>query len=82
VVLASLVRLTLATEDKPTIIVVLRDISREAEIDRIKNEFISTVSHELRTPMTSIKGYADLLVSGSPQVGALNDIQHRFVQVI
>jgi signal transduction histidine kinase len=58
----------------------LRDISREAELDRIKDEFISTVSHELRTPMTPIKGYTDLLVNN--KVGPLNDLQLKFLRVI
>ncbi|HXW01405.1 MAG TPA: GAF domain-containing protein, partial [Anaerolineae bacterium] len=82
VVAVTLVPVILGPEEQPSIIAVLRDISREVEIDRIKNEFISTVSHELRTPMTSIKGYADLLVSGTSQVGELNPTQRRFVQVI
>jgi PAS domain S-box-containing protein len=66
--------------DLPSLVTVLRDISREAEVDRLKNEFISTVSHELRTPMTSIKGYSDLLVS--ERVGTLSEQQRRFVRVI
>lgn len=82
VVAVTLAPVTLAPDEQPSVIAVLRDISKEAEVDRIKNEFISTVSHELRTPMTSIKGYADLLVSGSAQVGDLNAIQRRFVQII
>ncbi len=81
-VAVSLAPVALGAGDVPSVIAVLRDISREAEIERLKNEFISTVSHELRTPMTSIKGYADLLVSGSSQIGELNPIQHRFVQII
>ena len=64
----------------PNTLVVLRDISREAELDRIKDEFISTVSHELRTPMTSIKGYLDLLVG--EKVGSLTDMQHKFLKTI
>ena len=81
-IVVSLASIALAAEELPSIVTVIRDISKEAQIDRIRNEFISTVSHELRTPMTSIKGYADLLMSGNKQVGALNPTQNRFVQVI
>jgi len=40
----------------------VRDISERREVDRLKNEFVSTVSHELRTPLTSIKGAMQLLL--------------------
>ncbi|MBN2003883.1 MAG: PAS domain-containing protein [Anaerolineae bacterium] len=49
-----------ALPDRSTIICILRDITREVEMDRMKSEFISTVSHELRTPLTSILGFAKL----------------------
>lgn len=81
-VVVTLSPVALGIEETLGVVAVIRDISREAEIERLKNEFISTVSHELRTPLTSIKGYADLLASGNEQVGALNALQNRFVSVI
>ena len=40
------------------------DITALKEVDRLKNEFVSTVSHELRTPLTSIRGSLGLLAGG------------------
>ncbi|MEH1868576.1 MAG: response regulator [Nostoc sp.] len=44
--------------------VILRDITRRKQIERMKDEFISVVSHELRTPLTSIYGSLGMLASG------------------
>ncbi len=49
-------------------------------INIAKSKFISIVTHELRLPMTSIKGYADLLVSG--MVGEMTDQQMEFLEIM
>ena len=48
---------------------VVRDVSREREVDEVKDALISTVSHELRTPLTLIHGFAELLVEREMDAG-------------
>jgi len=44
---------------------VLRDITERKQVEKAKNEFISTVSHELRTPLTAIRGALGLITGGA-----------------
>jgi PAS domain S-box-containing protein len=60
-------------------VAVFRDFTHEAEIDRMKSDFVSIVSHELRTPLTSIKGYLDLVLMGAS--GPTNKQQESFLQI-
>ena len=43
------------------VVILIRDITKEREIERMKRNFLSMVSHELRTPLTSIVGFSDLV---------------------
>ncbi|MGB9823119.1 MAG: sensor histidine kinase [Thermodesulfovibrio sp.] len=42
-------------------VILIRDITQEKEVDRLKTEFITVVSHELRTPLTSILGFIEMI---------------------
>jgi signal transduction histidine kinase/HAMP domain-containing protein len=45
-------------------VIVLRDISDAAALDRAKTDLIALISHELRTPLTAIRSASDMLCKG------------------
>lgn len=61
------------------IVLAVRDATARREIERLKDDFISTVSHELRTPLTSVVGSLALLRSGA--VGALPVDAQRLAEI-
>lgn len=44
------------------VVTVIRDVSEERELDRLKTELVSMVAHELKSPLTSIYGFSELLL--------------------
>ena len=60
------------------VVMSIRDVTAEEEVDRMKNEFISTVSHELKTPLTSIKGSLQLILQKG---SGLDGIEGELLQV-
>lgn len=61
-------------------VMIMHDITQQAELERMKNEFISNVSHELRTPITSIKSYVDTICQHGDKLEP--DIYKEFMQII
>lgn len=59
---------------------ILHDITKEIEIDRMKSEFISNVSHELRTPVTVLRSYVDTLAHYGEEFDA--DTKKEFMVTI
>lgn len=58
---------------------VLSDITKQKELDRLKESFIANVTHELRTPLIAIDKSVKLLLSGEP--GALAPAQKQFLDI-
>ena len=40
---------------------IVRDITREIKLERMRRDFVANASHELRSPLTVISGYLDAL---------------------
>jgi two-component system sensor histidine kinase NblS len=53
--------LDVARENVRGIALTIQDITREAELNEAKSQFISNVSHELRTPLFNIKSFIETL---------------------
>jgi len=56
----------------PGVVMVLEDVTDLRRLENLRRDFVANVSHELKTPLSSIKAYAETLLSG-----ALEDAEHR-----
>lgn len=59
-------------------ILVMRDITKQKELERQKDEFISTASHEMRTPVAAIEGYLSLAMN--PKVATIDDRARKILE--
>ncbi|MBT3989293.1 MAG: PAS domain S-box protein [Rhodospirillaceae bacterium] len=55
---------TVLWEGSAAALLILRDVTKRREIEKLKSEFLSVVTHELRTPLTSIVGSLGLVLGG------------------
>jgi two-component system phosphate regulon sensor histidine kinase PhoR len=67
------------TQTAYSLVAVLHDVTREKEVTKIKNDFVSYVSHELKTPLASITAYAEMLLDGEADDEAM---RHEFYTII
>ncbi|MEM4723941.1 MAG: ATP-binding protein [Candidatus Hadarchaeum sp.] len=59
------------------VVTVLRDVTSQKELERMKSSFLSVVSHELKTPLHSIKGFVDIILMGKTQVDFLTTVRDQ-----
>jgi PAS domain S-box-containing protein len=62
------------------VVTVLRDITSQKQLEKMKSNFLSVVSHELKTPLHSIRGFVDIILMG--KTGKLNDTQTDFLGTV
>ncbi len=79
VIKVSFVSLRDSQQEVAGIILVLQDITEHQKLENMRKEFVANVSHELKTPITTIKSYAETILSG-----AVDDmeLQSQFLKVI
>jgi PAS domain S-box-containing protein len=58
-------------------IAIIRNTTKDREVEEIKSDFISIVSHELRTPLTAIKGFLSMTLKND--FGALTEKQFHYL---
>lgn len=68
------------------VVMLLRNIRRESQLNQLRADFISAVTHELKTPLTVVRLYADTLsgtqnLSESQRRGFLRAIAHQSEQL-
>ncbi len=68
----------LTTMKRPGRVIVIRDITMEKETEDAKETFFHMVTHDMRTPISSIQGYAQILLK---KTGALPEIE-KSLQII
>lgn len=61
------------------VIIVMQDITEESRLETMRQEFVANVSHELKTPLTTIKSYAETLLTGALES---RELAGNFITVI
>ncbi|MEK4340562.1 ATP-binding protein [Brevibacillus sp. FSL L8-0710] len=60
-------------------VAVVREVTRERKLDKMRNDFVANVSHELRTPLSMLQGYSEAIVD---DIAATPEEHKELAQII
>jgi two-component system, OmpR family, sensor histidine kinase ResE len=60
-------------------VAVIRDMTEERRLDKLRQDFIANVSHELRTPISMVQGYSEAIVD---DIAGSDEEKMEFARVI
>ncbi|KJB86540.1 histidine kinase [Paenibacillus sp. E194] len=60
-------------------VAVLRDVTEEVQLEKLRKDFVANVSHEIRTPLSMLQGYSEALLD---DIAASPEERRELVQVI
>ncbi|SIS37059.1 ATP-binding protein [Salimicrobium flavidum] len=61
------------------VVAVLRDMTEERRLDKLRKDFLANVSHELRTPISMMRGYSEAIVD---EVANSKEEKNELAQII
>lgn len=61
------------------VVAVMRDVTEEFRLDKLRKDFVANVSHELRTPLSMLQGYSEALID---DIAASPEDRKELAQVI
>ena len=62
------------------VVIVLRNITAEKELDQLKDDFLQSLTHDLRSPMTAVRGYLQVL--SEEMAGPINPEQKKMLHIM
>lgn len=60
-------------------VAVLRDMTEERRLDKLREDFVANVSHELRTPVSMLRGYSEAIVD---DIAGTEEEKREIAQII
>ena len=66
-------------DQSPQLLIILRDLTEQDRIIRMRADFVANASHELRTPLASLKGFVETLQGAAKDDP---DARQRFLRIM